>query len=35
MRLLAYGKSIVINKTDNGSFVVVWDCEDHIAEAEK
>ena len=33
MRLLANDRSIVIKKTDNGSCVVVWNCEDYIAEA--
>ena len=35
MRSLANNRSIVIKKADKGSCVVVWDCEDYIAEAEK
>ena len=31
---LANDRSIVIKKVDKGSCVVVWDCEDYIAEAE-
>ena len=35
MRSLADDKSIVIKKADKGSSVVVWDCYDYIADAEK
>ena len=35
MRALANDRSIVIKKADKGSYVVVWDRNDYIAEAEK
>ena len=35
MRALANDRSIVVKKPDKGSCVVVWDQNDHIAEAEK
>ena len=35
MHLIANDRSIVIKKADKGSCVVVWDREDHIAEASK
>ena len=35
MRLLVNDRSIVIKKADKRSFVVVWDHEDYVAEAEK
>ena len=35
MRLLANDRSIVIKKADKDLCVVVWDCEDYIAEASK
>ena len=35
MRTLADNRTIVIKKADKGSFVVVWDRNDYIKEAEK
>ena len=35
MRSLVNDRSVVIKKAHKGSCVVVWDREDHIAEAER
>ena len=35
MRALVNDRIVVIKKADKGSCVVVWDCEDCIAEAER
>ena len=35
LRSLADDRNIVINKSDKGACVVVWNCHDYIAEAEK
>ena len=35
MRSLVNDKSVVIKKAEKGSFTILWDHEDYIAEAEE